>query len=383
MSTDVGNDQKLQLSPSPVLVQDSSATVTSTMNNDPSPSANRHSTELLFEAPRSPHDHYKSLENVQDVEGDTLSADEWLLHEPEQVEHATTSADGNTSPASYSASQAMSNSPPIVLKSLPTTPNLVTNGHSTQDDEDDDEDASKLLISSLRTQLTDLHSQLEMLNSKLISSYSRISSLEDDLYLSNTNLDTTQARLKSLEHQRQSHIEALQSGVLVERVAIATELSRLMERATEEERMRGEEEGKRKEIERDLFDLSAGLFGQANTMVAEERIARASAQRRVEECESQILAQSKQLKEHESTIRVFREERNAFEREVGELHGLLKAVDRNQRGARRLRVGRVPYKEFNAFVEHLRALVPSTPTPPAISTLITLPFLARLVTEDS
>ena len=375
MSTDVGNDQKLQLSPSPVPVEDSRATVTSTMNA----SANRQSTELLFEAPRSPHDHYKSLENVQDVDGDTLSADEWLLHESEQVKHATTSADGNTSPASYSASQAMSNSPPIVLKSLPTTPNLVTNGHSTQDDDD----ASKLLISSLRTQLTDLHSQLEMLNSKLISSYSRISSLEDDLYLSNTNLDTTQARLKSLEHQRQSHIEALQSGVLVERAAIATELSRLMERATEEERMRGEEEGKRKEIERDLFELSAGLFGQANTMVAEERMARASAQRRVEECESQILAQSKQVKELESTVRVFKEERNAFEREVGELHGLLKAVDRNQRGARRLRVGRVPYKEYIAFLEHLRALVPSTPTPPAISTLITLPFLARLVTEDS
>lgn len=376
MSTDVGNVQKLQLSPSPVPVEDSRATVTSTMNA----SANRQSTELLFEAPRSPHDHYKSLENVQDVDGDTLSADEWLLHESEQVKHATTSADGNTSPASYSASQAMSNSPPIVLKSLPTTPNLVTNGHSTQDDDDD---ASKLLISSLRTQLTDLHSQLEMLNSKLISSYSRISSLEDDLYLSNTNLDTTQARLKSLEHQRQSHIEALQSGVLVERAAIATELSRLMERATEEERMRGEEEGKRKEIERDLFELSAGLFGQANTMVAEERMARASAQRRVEECESQILAQSKQVKELESTVRVFKEERNAFEREVGELHGLLKAVDRNQRGARRLRVGRVPYKEYIAFLEHLRALVPSTPTPPAISTLITLPFLARLVTEDS
>ena len=71
--------------------------------------------------------------------------------------------------------------PQIVLKSLPTTPNPVTNGHSTYSTQgDDDEDASNLLISSLRTQLTDLHSQLEMLNSKLISSYSRISSLEDD-----------------------------------------------------------------------------------------------------------------------------------------------------------------------------------------------------------
>ena len=60
-----------------------------------------------------------------------------------------------------------------------------------------------------------------MLNSKLISSYSRISSLEDDLDLSNSNLDITQAHLKSLEQQRQSHIEALQSDVLVERAAIS------------------------------------------------------------------------------------------------------------------------------------------------------------------
>jgi len=52
-------------------------------------------------------------------------------------------------------------------------------------------------------------------------------------------------------------------------------------------------------------------------MVAEERIARASAQRRAEECEAQIVAQSKQVKELESTVWVLKEERNGFEREVG------------------------------------------------------------------
>ena len=49
------------------------------------PPENRHSTELFFEAPRTPHDHYNPLENVQDVEGDTLGVDEWLLDEPNQV----------------------------------------------------------------------------------------------------------------------------------------------------------------------------------------------------------------------------------------------------------------------------------------------------------
>ena len=79
-----------------------------------------------------------------------------------------------------------------------------------------------------------------------------------------------------------------------------------MERATGEERKRGEEEGKRKEIETELLELSARLFGQANTMVAEEQIARVSAQRRVEECEARIFAESKQVKGPDSTARVLR-----------------------------------------------------------------------------
>lgn len=383
MSTKEDDAQEQQPSPPSVTVRNDEMKMATAVGKGTI--ANRHSTELVFEAPKTPHSHHQSLQNAQDIEGEVLDAEEWDIDEPNTIDRADISVDGNAYPTAYSASHATSNSPPIVLKSLPTTPNPVTNGHpafSTQDN-DDDEDASKLLISSLRTQLTDLHSQVEMLNSKLVSSYSRISSLEDDLYDSNNNLESTQVRLKSLEQQRQSHINALQSGVLVERAAIATELSKLMERATEEERKRGEEEGKRKEIERELFDLSAGLFGQANAMVAEERIARASAQRRVEECEAQIYMQSKQVKELESTLGVLKMERNEFEREVGELQGVVKAVDRNRRGPRRLRIESAPYKEYVAFVEHLRALVPSSPTPPAISTLLTLPFLTRLVTEDS
>ena len=104
--------------------------------------------------------------------------------------------------------------------------------------------------------------------------------------------------------------------------------------------------------------LSSAL-GPANTIVAEERIARVSARQRVEECEAQIFAQSKQAKELESTVRVLKEERNGFEREVGELHGVTKAVERNRTGSRRLRVGKVPYKKYVAFVEHLHALAHS------------------------
>ena len=98
-------------------------------------------------------------------------------------------------------------------------------------------------------------------------------------------------------------------------------------------------------------------------MVAEERFPRVSAQRRVEECEAQIFAQSKQVKELESAVRVLKEDRNEFEREVSELHGVIKAIERNRTGGRRLHVSKVPYKEYVTFVEHLRAPFPSSPTP--------------------
>ena len=43
-------------------------------------------------------------------------------------------------------------------------------------------------------------------------------------------------------------------------------------------------------------------------------------------------------------MRVLKEERNGFEREAGELHGVIKAVECNRTGDRRLQVRKVPYK---------------------------------------
>ena len=118
-STDADYAQNQQL-PSPSFpVEDSRPTMPSAVNNGPPP--NHHSTELLIEALRTPHEHHKSFENAQDAEGNTLSGNEGVLDEQNQVEQVTASADGNTNSTSYSSSQAISNSPPIVLRSLPTT----------------------------------------------------------------------------------------------------------------------------------------------------------------------------------------------------------------------------------------------------------------------
>ena len=55
-SRDVDDAQNQQRSSPSFQVEDSRPTMASAMNNDPP--ANRHSTGLLFEAPKTPHDHY-------------------------------------------------------------------------------------------------------------------------------------------------------------------------------------------------------------------------------------------------------------------------------------------------------------------------------------
>ncbi|KAF8521559.1 hypothetical protein BU17DRAFT_64789 [Hysterangium stoloniferum] len=114
-----------------------------------------------------------------------------------------------------------------------------------------------------------------------------------------------------------------------------------MERATEEAARRGVAESVQQEIEQDLDGLSAKLFGRANAMVAEARLAAAKSERKVQEAEA----------------------------------GLRGAEGPCRRKCRRCRLRR------NASWVERDAVV--APSPPPIATLLPLPFLTRLVAEDS
>ena len=50
------------------------------------------------------------------------------------------------------------------------------------------DDPQLLVIASLRTQISDLFSQVSQLNNKLVKSYDRVSDLEDDLHVTNASL---------------------------------------------------------------------------------------------------------------------------------------------------------------------------------------------------
>ncbi|KAI0631181.1 hypothetical protein C8Q77DRAFT_1061913 [Trametes polyzona] len=253
-----------------------------------------------------------------------------------------------------------------------------------------DPDAQAMVIESLRAQVQDLFSQVSQLNNKLVRSYDRVSDLEDELHVTSSNLRQATLKISQLEMERTQHLSALSTGLLVEKSHVTTELNRLMEKATEEAARRGQAESARAEIEKELDDLSAGLFNQANTMVAEARMAEARSARKLEETEAALRGAEEIVGVLQAQMQALQAEKEKVDRRVEDMRARMgkgKWVDRSPEGGRphkpRLLATHVPYHEFLIFVSHLRAIRPASAQPPAMSTLLPLPLLARLVAEDS
>ncbi|KAG9104160.1 hypothetical protein FRC07_009840, partial [Ceratobasidium sp. 392] len=299
----------------------------------------------------------------------------------------------------YAATKA-SSKPPTIASSASSTHSTKPNGQTPTTpqpqpvplpDANENDDPRTELIEALRTQLTDFHNQLSQLNSKLVQSYDRVSHLEDSLELANNAANASKARISELEAEKSAHEAAVESGVLVEREHVAHELSRLMEKATEEAAQRGEADAARSKIETELDDLSADLFGRANTMVAEARIARAISERRVGEAESALKGAEDAVKSMQLQMQQMAEARRAAETQAAEMRARMgkgKWVDRDDdrfnvdAAKRRLYSTHNVYREFAAFVAHLRGLRATNGVVPQLPTLASLPFIARLIVED-
>ena len=252
-----------------------------------------------------------------------------------------------------------------------------------------DKDAQDLVISSLRSQVQDLVSQVTELNNKLVKSYDRVSDLEDDLHVTSSSLRASSVKVSQLELERSQHLSALDTGLLVEKSHVTAELTRLMEKATEEAARRGQAESAQSAIEKDLDDVSAALFNQANIMVAEARLDRARSDRKAEEAE-------RALREAEDVVRLMQQQLQALQGEKEEAErkmdimtaamGKGKWVEQTPStpaNAHLLLTSHVPYHEFLSFISHLRALRASYPQPPSIQSLLALPLVARLQLEDT
>lgn len=252
-----------------------------------------------------------------------------------------------------------------------------------------DVNAQDMVIASLRSQVDDLFSQVTQLNGKLVKSYDRVSDLEDNLHVAETGARIFTHKITELEAERTQHLAALNTGLLVERQHVTAELTRLMEKATEEAAQRGQAESARADIEKDLDDLSATLFDQANTMVAEARFARAQSERKVEDAETSLKAAEEAVAQMQLQMQALHAEKEDAQRIAEEMQitmGKGKWAQRQPSIALpplRLLCSHLPYQEFLLFVAHLRTLHLSTSSPPAMSTLLPLPFISRLTNEDS
>jgi len=253
-----------------------------------------------------------------------------------------------------------------------------------------DADAQQMVITSLRAQIQDLVGQVTQLNNKLVKSYDRVSDLEDELHIGAAHLRNSSIKISQLELERSQHISALSTGLLVEKTHVTSELTRLMEKATDEAAQRGQAESARAAIEKDLDDLSASLFNQANTMVAEARYARHLSERKTEEAENALKGAEEAVSVMQQQLQELRQEKELAEmraRDIQASAGKTQWVEQrdgvNITRSLRLLSSHSPYQEFLLFAAHLRSIHTSTPQLPSMSTLLTLPFLQRLLTEDS
>jgi Rab guanine nucleotide exchange factor SEC2 len=253
-----------------------------------------------------------------------------------------------------------------------------------------DPEAQAQVIESLRSQVQDLFSQVSQLNAKLVRSYDRVSDLEDELHVTSGNLRNATLKVSQLQLENTQHLSALSTGLLVEKSHVTAELTRLMEQATEEAARAGEAESARHAIEKDLDDLSAGLFTQANTMVAEARLARARSERKVEETEEALRGAEEIVGLLQAQLQSLQAEKEASDKKVEQMRELMgkgKWIERPQLPSRvpkvRLLAVHSQYVEYIQFIAYLKTTRPTTLHPPAMSTLLPQPFLARLVAEDS
>ena len=269
-----------------------------------------------------------------------------------------------------------------------SSPTLLENGRHDEKDKTLDE-AQAQVISSLRTQITDLITQVSQLNGKLVKSYDRVSDLEDELHIASSNVRTSSLKIAELEIERAQHLSALNTGLYVEKAHVTAELTRLMERATSEAAARGQAESARHNIEQELDDLSASLFDQANTMVAEARLGQAQSERKVVDAEMALKSAEEAVSMMQLQMQAIRDEKD---RAVDEITMVKTRMEKgkfienqisNTPAPIRLSNLYTPYHEFLMFITHLRTVRPSSIHPPHISALLQLPFLTRIQVEDS
>ncbi|KKZ64558.1 hypothetical protein EMCG_01438 [[Emmonsia] crescens] len=155
----------------------------------------------------------------------------------------------------------------------------------------------------------DLNSEVANLSDKLIQAINNQTVLDDTLAATRQELEQARKRVRQLEEQTRQHGEDVANGVLVKRVDVEKEWTKLKDEAAEQRSQRATMEKEKKAIELELENLTAALFEEANKMVAAAQMERESVERRNEQLRAQIkdnemllASQQEQLSELKAVI---------------------------------------------------------------------------------
>lgn len=203
----------------------------------------------------------------------------------------------------------------------------------------------------------DLRNQVTGLNAKLVTSFNRISDLEDELSIAHNRILAHTTHIAELHKEREQHLFALNTGLLVEKAHVTAEMQRMMDRVLDETAQRGKAESDKTRIEAELEELSASLFNEANKMVAVERLERARAEEKSAQLQASLLDTERVLAEQQEMLKSLqlKLEKQAPE-EVSSEESVTKAEPAPAPMDRTLYVQIQPYQEFIAFIRYLRSL---------------------------
>ncbi|PKI85090.1 hypothetical protein MVES1_001308 [Malassezia vespertilionis] len=211
----------------------------------------------------------------------------------------------------------------------------------------------------------DLQNQVVGLNAKLVTSYNRISDLEDALSLAHSHILKHTTHIAELSKEREHHLFALNTGLLVEKAHVTSEMQRMMDRVVDETQQRGKAESDKTRIEAELEELSASLFNEANKMVAVERLARAKAESKCDQVEESLRDTERIMAEQQIMLKNLQAEVQSI-CPGGEQHVAMNALTLSDSMSTQhtelqpilnhaYSVNILPFYEFIAFVDYLRA----------------------------
>ncbi|KLJ06604.1 hypothetical protein EMPG_17884 [Blastomyces silverae] len=168
---------------------------------------------------------------------------------------------------------------------------------------------SDLSTSSSSPHHPDLSSEVANLSDKLIQAINNQTVLDDTLAATRQELEQAQMRVGQLEKQTRQYEEDVTNGVLIKRVDVEKEWTKLKDEAAEQRSQRATIEKEKKAIELELENLTAALFEEANKMVAAAQLERKNVERRNEQLRAQIqdnemllASQQEQLSELKAVI---------------------------------------------------------------------------------